>query len=86
MSLTLLELLPELLPELLHIAGYSLVAGLLTVLGAGAELESWHTFLVDGLSVMTVWYAFMGAAILYAAVYLVGYEQGLPPPGSPPRS
>ncbi|WP_257299354.1 hypothetical protein [Haloarchaeobius sp. FL176] len=78
MSLTLLELLPELLPELLHIAGYSLVAGLLTVLGAGAELESWHTFLVDGLSVMTVWYAFMGAAILYAAVYLVGYEQVLP--------
>ncbi|MFC4405228.1 hypothetical protein [Haloarchaeobius iranensis] len=74
MSWTLLELLPE----LLHIAGYSLVASLLTVLGVGAELESWHTFAVEGLSVMTLWYAFMGAAILYAAVYLVGYEQLLP--------
>jgi hypothetical protein len=74
MSWTLLELLPE----LLHIAGYTLVAGLLTVLGIGAELESWHTFLVEGLSVMTLWYALMGAAILYAAIYLVGYEQVLP--------
>ena len=74
MSWTLLELLPELLP----IAGYSLVASLLTVLGVGAELEGWHTFLTEGLSVMTLWYAFMGAAILYAAIYLVGYEQLLP--------
>lgn len=74
MSWTLLELLPELLP----IAGYSVAASLLTILGIGAELESWHTFLAEGLSVMTVWYAFMGAAILYAAIYVVGYEQLLP--------
>ena len=74
MSWTLLELLPELLP----IAGYSVVASLLTVLGIGAELESWHTFLAEGFSVMTLWYAFMGAAILYGAIYLVGYEQLLP--------
>lgn len=74
MSLTLLELLPELLP----IAGYSVVASLLTVLGLGAELQSWNTFAAAGVSIMTVWYAFMGAAILYGALYLLGYEQIAP--------
>ncbi|WP_435348136.1 hypothetical protein [Haloarchaeobius sp. HRN-SO-5] len=74
MSWALLELLPELLP----IVGYSLVGAALTVLGAVAELESWHTFLADGVTILTAWYAVIGLLFLYAAVYVVGYEELVP--------
>ncbi|WP_435334556.1 hypothetical protein [Haloarchaeobius sp. TZWWS8] len=74
----MLSILAELLPEVLPIAGYTLVASVLTVVGAAAELASWHTLVAEGVTVLTVWYAVFGLLLLYGAVYVVGYEQLVP--------
>ncbi|WP_435360142.1 hypothetical protein [Haloarchaeobius sp. DFWS5] len=71
----MLSILAELVPELASIAVYAVVAAALAALGTAAELASWHSYLTEGLSVLTIWYAVIGLLVLYAAVYVVGYER-----------
>ncbi|WP_435365119.1 hypothetical protein [Haloarchaeobius sp. DYHT-AS-18] len=74
----MLTILSELIPELLAILAYAVVAVALSALGASTELAGLHNLLTDGFSILTVWYAVIGGLLLYSAVYLVGQKRLLP--------
>lgn len=67
---------PELVVESALLLGYVLVAALLTVFGLGAEYLSVQYYSAGELSV-ALWFGAMGALMLYAGVYAVGYQQVL---------
>lgn len=67
---------PEVLVELLSLAVYTILAGLLTVGGVLAENASLQHF-GGGDLVMAGWFGAVGAVMLYAGVYAIGYERML---------
>ncbi|WP_135306251.1 hypothetical protein [Haloarcula amylovorans] len=71
-------LLSESLAELLGMVASVLVAGLLTVVGALTE-SAGLTDLLAGQSTMGLWELWMGTILLYAGVYMLGYQRVLAP-------
>ncbi|ELY98124.1 hypothetical protein [Natrialba asiatica] len=65
-----LELLVEALPLLL----YTVIGGLLTVVGAAAEYASLQHF-GAGEATVALWLAAIGCVMLYAGVYGIGYQK-----------
>jgi hypothetical protein len=64
----------EAVVELVTIVGSVLAAGLLTLGGVLTEQAGAHELLA-GHSTLGAWEAGMGALLLYAGIYLVGYQQ-----------
>ena len=60
--------------EILVLFVYTVVAGALTVMGAAAEYMSLQ-YLGSGELVVAIWLAAMGAIMLYAGVYGIGYQK-----------
>ncbi|MBX0295274.1 hypothetical protein [Haloarcula nitratireducens] len=71
-------LLSESLVELLGLVASALVAGLLTVVGALTE-SAGLTDLLAGHPTMGLWEIWMGAILLYAGIYMLGYRRVLAP-------
>ncbi|MBV0924065.1 hypothetical protein KTS45_07590 [Halomicroarcula limicola] len=71
-------LLSESLVELLGLVASAFVAGLLTVVGALTE-SAGLTNLLAGQSTFGAWELWMGAILLYAGVYMLGYRRVLAP-------
>ncbi|GGO00370.1 MULTISPECIES: hypothetical protein [Haloarcula] len=64
----------ESLAELLGLLLSALVAGLLTVVGALTESAGLSNLLA-GQSVFGLWELWMGAVLLYAGLYMLGYKR-----------
>lgn len=64
----------EAVVETVTIVGSALAAGLLTLGGALVEQAGTHEVLV-GHSTLGAWEVGMGALLLYAGIYLLGYQQ-----------
>lgn len=67
-------LVSESLAELLALLLSALVAGLLTVVGALTESAGLSNLLA-GQSVFGLWELWMGAVLLYAGIYMLGYKR-----------
>jgi len=67
-------MLPESLPELLDLLGSTVLAAVLTAVGTVAERAA-VADLVAGQSTFGAWELFMGAILLYAGVYMLGYRR-----------
>ncbi|WP_247730379.1 hypothetical protein [Halovivax limisalsi] len=65
---------PEVLVELLSLAVYTILAGLLTVGGILAENASLQ-HLGGGDLFLAAWFGAIGVVMLYAGVYGIGYER-----------
>lgn len=68
---------PELLAELIVLLLYALVATVLTAAGVAVEYTSVQ-YLSSGEAAVGVWLAAIGAVMLYAGVYGIGYQKVLP--------
>ena len=67
---------PELLAESLTILLYTVLAGLLAVGGAIVEYTSYQ-YVVSGELSAALWLAAIGAVMLYAGLYSIGYQKVL---------
>ncbi|RQG92709.1 hypothetical protein EA462_00290 [Natrarchaeobius halalkaliphilus] len=65
---------PELLVELLPILAYTLIAAVLTAGGLAAEYASLQ-HLGSGEAMVALWLAAIGAVMLYAGLYGIGYRK-----------
>lgn len=65
---------PELLAELLPLAVYTILAGVLTAGGIAAEYASFQ-HLSSGEATVALWLAAIGVLLLYAGVYGIGYQK-----------
>lgn len=65
---------PELLLESLSLVVYTLLAGLFTLGGLFVEYTSFQ-YLSGGELVTAAWLAVLGAIMLYAGVYGIGYQK-----------
>jgi|GEM_PF-2201425 len=61
----------EVIAELI---AYLVAAAALTGLGLAAEISSFLR-LGAGETTIAIWFAFIGALLLYAGVYMMGYEK-----------
>ncbi len=68
------DIIYEPIGEMLAIAVYGLVVGVLTVVGLFAELAGVSNLLA-GQMALGAWEVWMGSLGLYAGVYLVGYHE-----------
>lgn len=64
----------ELLVELLALVGYVLLAAAFTAAGLLAESASLQ-HLAGGDPLLAAWFAALGAVMLYAGVYAIGYRK-----------
>ena len=65
---------PELVLESLSLAVYALLAGLFTLGGLFVEYTSFQ-YLGGGEFAVAAWLAILGAIMLYAGVYGIGYQK-----------
>ena len=65
---------PELVVDVLSMLAYVLVAGALTVGGTFAEYSSVQ-HLGTGEATLALWFAAIGAIMLYAGVYGIAYQK-----------
>lgn len=61
------------LPEAVETIGYAAGTVLLTGLGAVTERAGFHELGV-GHQTLGYWFVFMGVVLLYAGIYVMGYE------------
>lgn len=65
--------LTEIAVEILTVAGYALLSGVLTVAGLLSEQTAAETF-ATGPAPLALWFVIFGAAAIYGGVALVGRE------------
>ena len=65
---------PELLAELLPLAVYTILGGVLTAGGLAAEYASLQHF-GSGEAMVGIWLAAIGMVMLYAGLYGIGYQK-----------
>lgn len=61
------------LPDAVETIGYAVGTVLLTALGAVTEQAGFHE-LGLGHQTLGYWFVFMGVVLLYAGIYMMGYE------------